>query len=247
MNAVVIRDELRLAAERAAEAARPAFEKLLLSQRAAVEARLAHALGLALPTWQGNLAEQSQRYEAWMAERLNAELTPLSRAAAPVALDLLRDAEARLRRVVEAFRDRLGRNIAEATGVTVSPTTWEARQPQVAVVPVAVSRTFMTPWELLWWLLPMALVGGLFRRHVLGRVAWEVEKNLTRLAGDWSVAVDTAITDLRDQAKAWVETELATLEGLLKQPPAEVTAFREGLRRLEGTGLLRRREESRPS
>jgi hypothetical protein len=58
----------------------------------------------------------------------------------------------------------------------------------------------MTNWELLWWLLPMRLVGGLFRRHVLKRVPWEVEKNLIRLAGDWARAVDAAVADL---AETW--------------------------------------------
>ena len=89
---------------------------------------------------------------------------------------------------------------------------------------------------LFWWLLPMGLVGGLFRRHVLGRVPWEVEKNLIRLAGGWAGAVDAAVSDPRAQAAAWVDTELATLDGLLRQRPAEASAFREALRRLEETG-----------
>src|SRR5581483_12003200 len=129
-----------------------------------------------------------------MADRPDAELTTLSRDGAVVAAELVGHAEARFRRVIEAFRDRLSRNIAEATGITVSSAAWEVKRPQVGVVPVAVSRAFMTDWGLLWWLLPMWLVGGLFRRHVLGRVPWEVEKNLIRLAGDWTAAVDRAVS-----------------------------------------------------
>jgi hypothetical protein len=82
----------------------------------------------------------------------------------------------------------------------------------------------------------MWLVGGLFHRHVLGRVPWEVEKNLIRLAGDWAAAADGAVSDLRAQSAAWVDAELATLDGLLKRRPAEGSVFREALRRLEGTG-----------
>jgi hypothetical protein len=156
---------------------------------------------------------------------------------APVAKELLGQAEARLRRLVEAFRDRLGRNIREATGVTVAPAAWEARRPQVAAVPVTVGRAFMTDWGLLSWLLPMRLVGGLFRRHVLGRVSWEAEKNLRRLASDWSEAVDAAVDDLRAQAAAWVDAELATLARLLGERPAEAVLFREALRRLSPSDL----------
>jgi GTP-binding protein EngB required for normal cell division len=242
VHAAVIRDELRLAEQRVCEATRPAFEESLFPRRAAVQRRLTEALAAELPTWRGNLAQQAKRYEAWMAQRLTAELTPLSGDAAPLGEELLGQAEARFRRVVEAFRDRLSRNVREAMGVTVSPAAWEARPPQLAVVPVAVSRAFMTDWELLWWLLPMRLVGGLFRRHVLGRVPWEVEKNLVRLAGDWARVVDAAVADLGAQAGAWVDTELATLERLLGQRPGEAAAFRDALRRLDETGVARTHE-----
>ena len=57
-----------------------------------------------------------------------------------------------------------------------APVTWDVKRPQLTVVPIAIGQTFMTQWELLWWLLPMRSIGGLFRRHVLGRVPWEVEK-----------------------------------------------------------------------
>ncbi len=237
VNAAVMRDELRLAAQHMCAATRPAFEKVFLAQRAAVTRRLAAALAAELPTWRGNLARQAQRYEAWMANRLGAELAPLSRDAAPLAADLLGQAEGRLRRVIEAFRDRLTRNIRQATGITVAPAAWELRRPQVAVVPLAVSRAFMMSWDLLWWLLPMGLVGGLFRRHVVGRVAWEVEKNLYRLAGDWAAAVDAAVADLRTQAAAWVDAELSTLERLLGQRASDSAVFREALRRLQEVGV----------
>jgi GTP-binding protein EngB required for normal cell division len=238
VNVAVIRDELRLAEERVCAGTRPTFTDFFLAQRAAVQQRVTDALTADLRGWKGNLAAQARQYEGWMAERLTAELTPLSQDAAPLAADLLRRAEERFRRVVEAFRDRLGRNIQEATGVTVSPLAWEVKRPNLAVVPLALSQTFMTNWELLWWLLPMRLVGGLFRRHVLGHVSWEVEKNLIRLAGDWARAVDAAVTDLRTQAAGWVDAELSTLDWLLGQRQPEATTFREALRRLETTGVL---------
>jgi hypothetical protein len=95
----------------------------------------------------------------------------------------------------------------------------------------------MMDWGLLWWLLPMGLVGGLLRRHVLGRVPWEVEKNLIRFVGDWTAAVDAAVINLRAQAAMWVDTELATLDRLLGQRTTEARAFHEALRRLEETGV----------
>jgi GTP-binding protein EngB required for normal cell division len=238
VNAAVIRDELRLAEERVSSGTRPAFTDFFLARRAALEQRVTAALAADLRSWKGNLAAQARRYEGWMAEQLTTDLTPLSRDATTLATDLLQHAEERFRRVVEAFRDRLGRNIQEATGVTISPVVWEVKRPELAVVPVALSPTFMTHWDLLWWLLPMRLVGGLFRRHALGRVPWEVEKHLIRLAGDWAGTVDRSVADLRSQASAWVDAELTTLDRLLGKRQSEAIAFREALRRLEETGML---------
>jgi GTP-binding protein EngB required for normal cell division len=236
VKASVIGDELRQAEQVVHQKTRPAFEEALLAQEAGLQRKIAAALASELPMWRGNLAEQSRRYEAWLAQRLTAELTVLSKDAVPVAVNLVTQAEERLRRVVEAFRDRLGRNIQASIGVDVSPAVWEVVRPQLDVVPVAVGQTFMTPWELLSWLLPMWLIGGIFRRHVLGRLSWEVTKNLTRLANDWAGAVDAAVASLRTQASTWVDTELATLDRLLKQRPAEANRFAEALQSLQNEG-----------
>lgn len=91
----------------------------------------------------------------------------------------------------------------------------------------------MMSWEMLSWLLPMRLFGGMFRRHVIERVPWEIEKNLPRLAGDWAEAVNAAVTNLRRQAEVWVDTELSTLDRLLARPPFESAAFRAAINLLE--------------
>jgi L-alanine-DL-glutamate epimerase-like enolase superfamily enzyme len=61
---------------------RSAFEKVYFAERAAATRRLTDALRDEAPSRAGNLARQTQRYEAWMTERLTDELTPLSRNAA---------------------------------------------------------------------------------------------------------------------------------------------------------------------
>jgi GTP-binding protein EngB required for normal cell division len=234
VKSTVIHDELRMVERRMHEGTRSAFEGLLFSRQTMVTEQIIKAVQDEYPTWHGSLSEQARRSEAWMKGRLNLELTPLSQEAIPLATDLMDRAEDRLQRVIEAFRDRLRRNIHEATGLTVSPATWTVERPTVVAVPVAVSRTFMMSWEMLSWLLPMRLFGGMFRRHVIERVPWEVEKNLARLVGDWAEAVNAAVTNLRRQAEVWVDTELSTLDRLLAQQPLEASAFRETIVQLEG-------------
>jgi hypothetical protein len=160
-------------------------------------------------------------------------LTPVSASASRQATDLLEQAEKRMRRVTEAFRDRLGHNIAKVTGIAITPATWEVRTPDLTTVSIAIRHTFMTHWDLLWWLLPMWLVGGLFRRHIMSLIPWEVEKNLVRLASDWTSATDSAIANLRKQAEAWADNEVTTLSKLLTQRQDESPSFSKAISQIE--------------
>ncbi len=242
VHEAVIRDELGVTEQRMRAEARPAFEREFFAKEADLQRRVSQTLAAELATWRGNLAEQSHRYREWMADRLSAELTPFSQDAAALALGLLEQAEKRFRRVIEAFRDRLSRNVHNVTGVAISPVAWEMKRPHIAVIPVSIGQTFMTNWELLWWMLPMRLVGGLFRRHALKRVPREVEKNLFRLVADWTEAVVKGMADLRTQAETWANAELSTLNGLLQQPPLKITTLQEAIHLLTETGSLRLRD-----
>jgi hypothetical protein len=81
----------------------------------------------------------------------------------------------------------------------------------------------------------MWLIGGLFRRHARALVPWEVEKNLRRLAGEWTEALEKAVGVLRICAAVWLDAELATLDHLLGQQPNAAAKFRAALSRLEDT------------
>jgi len=226
------RDELKLAAQRVAASARPTFDELLFVYQTQMTSRLVGDLGAVMRSWSGNLAGQVARYEVWLLERMTAEMGTLAIIAEPVADGLVSQAEGRLRRVVEAFRDRLGRNLTRATGVTLPSLAWQPARPRVAAAPVAIGRTLDTQWELLWWVIPMRVFGGVFRRHCARRVSWEVEKNLTRLAGAWSDATTAAVAALELQASRWIHDELVTLRGILSRAESGSDHIRATLRSL---------------
>jgi GTP-binding protein EngB required for normal cell division len=215
----VIAKELSLAAQSVIDAARPAFEKVLTPHCGAVEARVVASLG-EMKTWRGHLGKQAERYREFLRERMIAEMTPLETEAAPVAAKLLEDAQLRFRRIAEAFRDRLSRSVSAALGVTLSPVAWEPPRVRVIAPPVAIGQTFMTHWDLFWWLLPMPVIGGLFRWHCRKKVPWEVWINMHRLiggAGGWVGATADAIEAVQKQAAAWVHAEIATLKAMLSK------------------------------
>jgi GTP-binding protein EngB required for normal cell division len=234
----VIRDELALTCQRMCDGIRSAFEARFDGLIGPIQQRLAAVLREDMRSWRGHLGKQTHRYETWIRERMTSELTGISELGLPLARELVAEAESRFRRVVDAFRDRLARNLTRELNVTLSPLTWEVHVPVVVMPDAAFSKTFATNWELLWWLIPMPLFGWLFRRHCLGLLPWEVEKNVFRLEGDWYAAVVAAVNDLREQALAWVRAELATLGQLLARDSDEVPELEERIRRLEA-GLVK--------
>lgn len=231
-NEAVLRDELELTARRSIQLCRPAFEKLLLDRREEIERRLIETLGADMRRWHGHLARQTAQFQAWLQLNLTAALEPISQAATPLVGELVAQAESRLSRITGAFSDRVSRNISQAIGVKLSPIAWKPRRQSLVPAPTHISPAFMTHWDLLWWLLPMPLVGGLFRRHCTSRTPWEVEKNLLRLSSELTETTAAEIEDLRRQAIGWVEDELATLTRVLSRPAAGADEIRDDLARL---------------
>lgn len=229
----VIADELALAANRVcadfSKVVSPQFERLFDP----IQRRLVEDLRADMGDWRGHLGRQTGAYEVWIREHLTAELLMVSEIGAPLARQLMEQAETRFRRIVEGFRDRLGRNVTKTLNLSLSSVSWDVHAPAVIAPDPSFSRTFDTNWELLWWAIPMPLFGWLFRRHCLGLVPWEVDKNLHRLNSDWYEAVHVAVDGLREQALTWVRTEVATIGQILDRKSGDVPSIEDGIRRLE--------------
>jgi ubiquinone biosynthesis protein UbiJ len=58
------------------------------------------------------------------------------------------------------------------------------------------------------------------RGHFLRRIPWEVEKNLSRVAGQWADAVSASIDGLFRDATAFLEREVETIAGLVGEAEA---------------------------
>lgn len=228
----VIRDELSLTSQRLVGATRAAFEAKLKPRQAELADLLVRRAREELPGCRGNLAVQRQRFEEWLHGKLLCELSDVSQSVAPLARQLVEQAQERFARLIEAFRDRLSRNMDAALGISLSPLRWETRPVAVAAPPIAIGKVFDISIDLMWFLIPMRVLGGLFHGHFRRKIPWEVEKNLSRLAADWSDATGTAIAGLHEQARAAVRHELATLTGLLEHPPTTAAELRAALHEL---------------
>jgi len=129
-------------------------------------------------------------------------------------------AQASVERSVRAFMDRLAREIERALGIRFEGARFDPQVEEPAHPDVRLSPTFDTPFELLWFLIPMPVFRPLVRRHFLRRIPWEVEKNLSRVAAQWADALGASIDVLFRDATAFLEREVGTIAGLVGEAEA---------------------------
>jgi hypothetical protein len=188
---------------------------------------------LRAPGWRGNLAKTSAAYSEWVAEVLARELGAVSPQGEELLADFVTQAEAGFLRLVGGFQDRLSENVERALRISFAGARFEATLPEVSHPDVRVDRPFDVPLELIWFLVPMPLFRRLIYRRLRGQLAWEMEKNLARLAVDWGEAMAGTVADMAEQARSFIEEELGTLEGLTARSVEERPRVEDALHELE--------------
>jgi GTP-binding protein EngB required for normal cell division len=184
--------------------------------------------------WKGNLAKTSKAFKQWAEANLTERLEVLSKTiGSNLAEQHLNASRESFSRMVQAFQNRLSKSVEEALGLTFKGASFDAWIVKPSQPDVQVGRVFDTELEIIWFLIPMWLFRPLVNRHFLGMLPWEVEKNLYRLASQWSEAIQRSIDDLAQQAEGFITDELATIENLLRQAPDRRAEIEKSLADLE--------------
>ena len=185
------------------------------------------------PRWRGHLGRVTVAYREWLERAVREELSALSPEGRRFVTGELEEACAAFSRVVRAFQDRLAHDVEQALGISFAGADFQPMVSAPTDPDIRVGRPFETPWELLWVVIPMPVFRPLVLRHFQRDLPWEVEKNLSRLAGQWSTAAAHSIQAVAAQARSFLEEELATLEELAARPDTRRHEVTEALQRLE--------------
>jgi len=166
--------------------------------------------------WTGNLAKITRAFREWLLEALEEELAEVSYYGETHLAGFLITAQSSFQRAVRAFQDRLANEIERALGISFTGAQFHAEIEEPARPDVRVGKTFDTQIDLLWFLIPMNLFRPLAFRSFRKQIAWEVEKNLSRLASQWADAVDRSIGSLARQSLEFMRDEHATIRSLVE-------------------------------
>ncbi|MDP2657194.1 MAG: dynamin family protein, partial [Candidatus Deferrimicrobium sp.] len=210
-----VKAEIRLLCNHLKAEVRTAADERFHAYHGEVTGRVTANLREATAGWKGNLARVTREFEGWLADVMMEEMGTVSLHGEGHLAGFLFRAQASVERSVRAFADRLAREIERALEIRFEGARFDPQVEEPTHPDVRLSPTFDTHFELLWFLIPMPVFRPLVRRHFLRSVPWEVEKNLSRVAGQWADAVGVSIDGLFRDATEFLEREVGTIAGLV--------------------------------
>ena len=203
-----------------------------------VEAKLVEDFHRQWPQWRANLWDLTRIYEQWLRAGLTRELKELSESERLTLLAPLKEAEAALTHVVERFLAQLAKRVTEILGVATARAEHRLHITEPDFPDVDVGAVFDTPWDTLWFLIPMILFRSLVRRHFIKQINWEVEKHLPRLAAQWSERINRAIEKAAKEEESYVQGQISTFQTMLSETDRQIPAIRQVLDELQSLRIL---------
>jgi GTP-binding protein EngB required for normal cell division len=234
---------LKLVVRHAAGATRSSFETVLRADEIPVRQTLQTELDHEFPAWAESLRVVTERFEDWMRARLATEMGELSRKHRNEFIAPGRRVGRQLSQSLQDFRNRLSDRMLETLGVPLRTTEMELHTEDPKSPDVRVGKIFDHNWELLSWLIPMAVVKGAVLKHYHRKVEDLVFTNLSRLTSQWESTVNTSLFALEKEAIRRLDGLISTIEKLIASAGQEAPEIREDLRavvdlrhRLNGNG-----------
>jgi small GTP-binding protein len=228
-----IRMELQSLATECASRTRPWIIKRMEELRPDIQQRVTQELKGKLSRVKANLWTLSRTYEQRLQEEMEREMREISLRDGDLFIMPLEKARDTLLRAVQGFRDRLAGNIEQALGMRFQVELFEIDFQKPCSPDVTISNLFMFNTDLLWFVVPMSIFRSWANRHFLNRIPYETEKNLSRLASQWTERINAVILKMQRDAARHVRDQISTIESLLSRTQSESEGIRTTLSEVE--------------
>jgi GTP-binding protein EngB required for normal cell division len=229
---------LKLIVRHATGTTRNTFEAFLRNDELPVRQKLQASLGREFPSWAQSLRIATEKFDDWLRAGLTSEMAELSKKHRDEFVEPVRRVSRQLSQSLQDFRNRLSERVLETLGVPLRTTEMELHTEDPRSPDVRVGNIFDHNWELLSWLIPMALVQGAVFRHYHHKVEDLVFTNLSRLVSQWEDIVNASLLALEKDSIRRLDGLIGTIEKLIASAGQQAPQIREDIQRLEE---LRRR------
>ena len=229
-----IQNEIRLISNDLKKRLQADFSETFEEQHARVSKDLLNQLKVDMPRWKEHLEKTSQEFRNWVETNFTVKLKSVSDEYGPqLSKRYLNMAIESYSRIVRAFQDRLAQGIEKALHVQFAGAKFEVKIQEPKRPDVHIGNIFMTPWEIIWFLIPMRLFRPLVNHHFFHRLPGDVEINLSRMASQWTESISVSMADIEQQAKIFIQQEIDTVENLLNKAPDQGREIKKAISELE--------------
>ena len=224
---------LSLIVRHATGATRSTFERCLQDEETRVRQRLLIGLEKEFPSWTRSLLMATERFDDWLQKRVTEEMAALSKKHRGEFVEPLQRVGRQLSQSLQDFRNRLSERTLETLGVPLRTTEMDLNAEDPQSPDVRVGKIFDRNWELLSFLVPMAIFRGIVARHFERKAGDVVFMNLSRLTSQWEEIVNRALLKLEKDAMRRLDSLVATIRTLIASAGQEAPRIRQDLERLQ--------------
>jgi GTP-binding protein EngB required for normal cell division len=218
----LLTEELRLVKNTLLAETRPKIMERLRARQSGLQEKLARELEANLQQWRGNLWELTRRFEEWLYTAVPAALTDVSLSEQSFFASLLENAQRAFSRLIESFHHRLAERVERVLGIRLTAPVYELAMPPPRTPSIYIGNVFDHHLDLLWFLIPMTLFGGMMKQHLRGKLPEVLEKGVSRLATQWADSLNTAIERMAAESQSLITMEVTTIEDLLRRTPSDL-------------------------
>jgi GTP-binding protein EngB required for normal cell division len=227
------RTALKLIVRYAAGVTRSTFEGLLRRDEMRIKQQLLGELEIEFSSWTHSLATATDAFDDWLRSVVTEEMSKLSKEHHIEFIDPFRRVSRQLSQSLQDFRNRLSERTLNTLGVPLRTTEIDLQTTEPRSPDVRVGKIFDRNWELLSFIVPMALIKGALKRHFRRKVEDVVFMNLSRLASQWEEIVNAALFALQAESLRRLDNLISTIENLLEMAGREAPRIRSDLQTLE--------------
>jgi GTPase Era involved in 16S rRNA processing len=209
------------------------LENIVLPYQPQITGKISSLFSSSFYEWKGTLNKVSRKFEKWLKETLENEITTLDKERFEQVNQIVKETVVYYGYAALQFRQRLDEKLHQAFGIHLPEASWQIEFAGIDKPDISIYRAFDSHLEMVLFFLPMKLSNKIFFKHFQKQIPYEIEKNLYRFISDLTGKIIIAIDSIYKQSLQFISYETKTIERILQGDKNNCAELENNLKRLK--------------
>jgi len=222
-------------------AIREKLEKIFLPYQRQITEKVSNLFNNNYLEWSGVLYQVSQKYEGWLKETLENEITQLDNHCFDSVNYIIKEMIGYYEYTASQFHRQLDKKLSQIFNVHLPEVSWKIDFTGIDKPDISIYRSFDSHLDMLLFFLPMKWFRGLFYNHFRNQIPYETEKNLYRYISELTGKIIKTINNIHNQVVLYINNEVKTVENILQNEKGNLSVLeknKEKLKNLQSAFIL---------